>query len=496
MTLRRTLLGTAAAAAVVAPLTAYATSSAGPASPLALAQATADRLGTTLAADDSALASDNVSLVSTIPGSYVGLRVVGKRAFATGWDGLTSFDISDPAHPVPTGVLPLPHFENEDVDSDGRIALVSNDREKASTGGVLYVVDVSHPTALRLASVLDLSDLGSDQRGPGHIANCVGPHGCRWAWVTGGRKIWVVDLRKPESPRLVRGFETPVSTGSMDFGGRGEPHAGATHDVERDAQGRLWVTGSGGMAVYSAANPVRPRLLAYTGKTGLDPRNNQFILHNSVHPDAAAYRARPAGRAGGPVRRGEVLLMTEENYTDTNTDDAEPMPGGCREQGRFETWDVRSYSRGRTPTVLDKWTTEVSGTPYLTGNHAPVTVFCSSHWFSERKGWVADGWYEQGTRLLDVRDPAHIRQVGYWAPPNAVTWAAYWVTDHIVYAADVGRGLDVLRVAGGAGSDARTVTAPVRASWLGAAPNLTQRLVRESRRWSFFCAQPAVHALR
>jgi hypothetical protein len=288
MTIRRTLLGSVAVAAVVAPLTAYATSSPAPPSPLALAQATADRLGTTLAADDTPLASDNVSLVSTVPGTYVGLRVVGKRAFATGWDGLTSFDISDPAHPVPTGVLPLPHFENEDVDSDGRIALVSNDREKESKGGVLYVVDVSQPSALKLASVLDLSDLGSDQRGPGHIANCVGPRGCRWAWVTGGRKIWVVDLRDPTAPRLVRGFETPVSTGSTDFGGRGQPHAGATHDVERDAQGRLWVTGSGGMAVYSAGNPVRPHLLAYTGRAGLDPRNNQFILHNSVHPNATA----------------------------------------------------------------------------------------------------------------------------------------------------------------------------------------------------------------
>jgi hypothetical protein len=347
-----------------------------------------------------------------------------------------------------------------------------------------------------LAATFNLSDLGSDQRGPGHIANCVGPHGCKWAWITGGRKIWVVDLRDPAAPKLVRGFETPVSTGSADFGGKGKEHAGATHDVERDAQGRLWVTGSGGMAVYAAKNPAHPRLLAYTGRRGINPKNNQFILHNSIHPGAASYRPRAAGDTGGAARRGEVLLMTEENYTDTNTADSEPTPGGCREQGRFESWDVRDYSDGRTPTVIDRWTSEVGSTPYLSGNHAPVTVFCSSHWFTERKRWVADGWYEQGTRLLDVRDPAHIRQVGYWIPPNAVTWAAYWVTDHIVYTADVGRGLDVLHVGGGAGSSAPTVTAPVRASWLGAAPNFTRELMRESKRWSFFCAQPADHPLR
>jgi len=184
--------------------------------------------------------------------------------------------------------------------------------------------------------------------------------------------------------------------------------------------------------------------------------------------------------------------VTEENYTDTNTDDAEPVPGMCNEQGKFETWDVRNYSKGRTPAVIDKWTSEVSSAPFLTGNHAPATVFCSSHWFTERNGLVADGWYEQGTRFLDVRDPAHVRQVGYWAAPNAVTWGAYWVTDSIVYTADVGRGLDVLRITRPkAGSEAPTVVAPIRQSWLGVTPNRTSELMRESHRWHFACAKPA-----
>lgn len=476
----------AAATAVVVPLAAYAASWPPAATtPLALAQRTAARLGTTLAPADGPLSSDNVSLVTTVPGTFAGMRIVGKRAFATGWDGVTEFDISDPAHPTPAAFLPLPHFENEDVDSDGKIVLVSNDRESKSKGGFLYIIDARTPGVLTPLAVLDLNDLQTDLRGPGHIANCVGgATGCRWAWLTGGRKIWVVDLRDPANPKLVRGFDTPVSTGSTDFGGHGVRYAGATHDVERDAQGRLWVTGSGGMAVYDVSrSPAHPRMLAYTGKAGIDPKNNDFILHNSIHPDAAAYHPH-----AGLRRAGDVLLMTEENYTDT---DGKQTPGSCHAQGRFETWDVRNYSRGHTPSVIDKWTTEVASAPYLSQNHAPVTVFCSSHWFKERHGWVADGWYEQGTRILDVRDPAHIRQVGYWLPPNAVTWAAYWVTDTIVYTADIGRGLDVLRISGrGAGSDAPTVVAPIRASWLGAAPNRADALVRESRRWHWACAVP------
>src|SRR4051812_14324437 len=331
---RRPLLALAAAAAVAAPITAYATATpSAPTTPLALAEQTAHRLGTTLAPADTPLSSDNVSLVSTVPGTFAGMRIVGKKAFATGWDGVTEFDISNPAQPVPAAFLPLPHFENEDVDSDGKIVLVSNDRESKSKGGFLYVIDARTANVLQPLAVLDLNDMNSDLRGPGHIANCVGgTHGCSWAWLTGGRKIWVVDLRNPAAPKLVRGFDTPVSTGSTDFGGKGEKFAGATHDVERDAAGRLWVTGSGGMAVYDVSrDPAHPRMLAYTGKAGIDPKNNDFILHNSVHPDGSSYHPH-----GGARRDGDVLLMTEENYTDT---DGKETPGSCHAQGRFETWD-------------------------------------------------------------------------------------------------------------------------------------------------------------
>src|SRR3954451_9417283 len=172
---RRSVLAVAAVAAVAAPITAFATATpSAPTTPLALAAQTAQRLGTTLAPADSPLSSDNVSLVTTIPGTYAGMRIVGRKAFATGWDGITEFDISNPAQPTPAAFLPLPHFENEDVDSDGKIVLVSNDREKASKAGFLYVIDARTPNMLSPLAVLDLNDMNSDLRGPGHIANCVG----------------------------------------------------------------------------------------------------------------------------------------------------------------------------------------------------------------------------------------------------------------------------------------------------------------------------------
>ena len=56
-------------------------------------------------------------------------------------------------------------------------------------------------------------------------------------------------------------------------------------------------------------------------------------------------------------------------------------------------------------------------------------VNCSSHWFEVSEGLVAVGWYEQGTRFLDVHNPRDIRQVGFYLPANGSTWGAYWSPD-------------------------------------------------------------------
>lgn len=466
----RTALTAALAAAVTAPLVAHAAPA--PSSPLALARQTAAKLGTTLALGPEPLSSSNVDLVSTIPGTYIGMRKVGTHLVATGTDGLSTFDISDPAAPKPLAVLPLAHFENEDVSADRRVAVISNDREKGSNGGVLYVVDVRDMAKPALAATLSLSIAApSDtERGPGHIANCVaaGANPCDTLWLTGGHRVWVVDLTDMTKPKLVGGFDSPASMGSTGFGTPGKLRTGATHDVERDNTGTLWVTGSGGAFAYRlTSNPLKPLLLTGTGKEGVKPEVNDFILHNSQRATAS------------------TLLVTEEDYVDTK----QTPPGGCRGQGKFQTWDVTGADSGRPMRLQNQWKTEVSGTPFVSGNKAPVTANCSSHWFTERKGVAAVGWYEQGTRLLDVRNPKKIKQVGYWLPPNAVTWGAYWITDDLVYTADVGRGIDVLRVNPTKAS--APVVAPIRASWLGAAPRVD--LVKATSRWGWACGTMADH---
>src|SRR3954471_18704651 len=416
-------------------------------------------ISTAGAASDPPLASSsNVHVLDHIPGTAAGMNFKGHYAYVSGWGGVTVLDIAQPASPKLAGALPLPHFENEDVDLCGNTLIVVNDREAKDIGSVMYVIDISKPTSPSVAAILPLGLTGSG-RGSGHIANFV-KSDCTQAWIDGGDHVEVVDLTMPAAPRSLGKFESAASL-SAAFK--------VSHDTELDSTGTVWNVGGGGAAGYRlTADPLAPQLLGTTGEAGRNPSPyNDFILHNSQ-------------------RRGKTLLVTEEDYIDTD----EVPPGGCRGQGKFETWDVSRMSKGAV-TPLDTWETELNGmfTGGSVDSKAPVTVNCSSHWFDAKDGVAAVGWYEQGVRFLDYSTPGDIKQVGYYIPANGSTWAAYWSpTDpngEIAYTADAYRGVDVVKIDRG-GHAAATVTAPVSNKWFGS-PSADSKSFQASRRFGFVC---------
>jgi hypothetical protein len=403
-------------------------------------------------------ASSNVRIVDHIPGTAAGMNFKDHYAFVSGWSGITVLDIAQPASPKLVGELPLPHFENEDVDLCGNTLIVVNDRATSDLGSVMYVVSIANPTMPTVAAVLPLGLTGSG-RGSGHIANFV-KSDCTQAWIDGGDHVEVVDLTTPTAPRSLGKFESAASNSDAFR---------VTHDSELDSTGTVWSVGGGGAAGYRlTANPLAPQLLGTTGAFGINPSPyNDFILHNSQ-------------------RRGKTLLVTEEDYIDTD----EVPPGGCRGQGKFETWDLSRLGRGPI-TPLGTWETELNGmfTGGAVDSKAPVTVNCSSHWFDAKDGVAAVGWYEQGVRFLDYRTPTSIAQVGYYIPANGSTWAAYWSpTDpdgEIVYTADAYRGVDVLKIDKG-GLTGKKVRAPVRNEWFGS-PTADSASFQSHPTFGFMC---------
>jgi hypothetical protein len=398
-----------------------------------------------LPAEPPLAASSNVQVIGHVPGSAAGMTFKDHYAFVSGWGGLTVLDIAKAASPQLAGFLALPHFENEDVDLCGNTLIVVNDRVASDLGAVMYVIDIANATAPSISAVLPLGLTGSG-RGAGHIANFVKTD-CSQAWVDGGDHVEVVDLSDPTAPRSLGKFESAASNSDAFR---------VTHDTELDSTGTAWSVGGGGAAGYKlTSNPLAPQLLGTTGAAGANPSPyNDFILHNSQ-------------------RRGKTLLVTEEDYIDTD----EVPPGGCRGQGKFETWDLSGLKSGAI-TPLGTWETELNGmfTSGAVDSKAPVTVNCSSHWFDAKDGVAAIGWYEQGVRFLDYRTPTQIAQVGYYIPANGSTWAAYWSpTDpngEIVYTADAYRGVDVLRIDNG-GRTGKKVKAPVKSSWFGSSASPT-----------------------
>jgi hypothetical protein len=133
-----------------------------------------------------------------------------------------------------------------------------------------------------------------------------------------------------------------------------------------------------------------------------------------------------------------IVYITEEDYT---------RPG-CRGAGEFQTWRVATNKKGipvGQVTLLDQWATELS-----VGGAASPAAVCSAHYFDVRKNLVAQGWYEQGVRFLDVSKARDVRQIGYFVPPTSLVLAAYFAptdpTGEVVYALDATHGIDVLRI--------------------------------------------------
>ena len=158
--------------------------------------------------------SANVTELGTLPEAVgaIGARFSpgGNTMYVTSATGLGIYDVSAPEAPQRLSRLALAHFENEDVDVGhigGRdYVIITND--PSFTGvGVIYVIDVTDPSAPSLASatpveVPGLDGVATETPGSnnGHIANCIA--GCRYLWTTGSSDgLTVFDLADPAKPQ-------------------------------------------------------------------------------------------------------------------------------------------------------------------------------------------------------------------------------------------------------------------------------------------------------
>ncbi|MFA9445208.1 hypothetical protein [Egicoccus sp. AB-alg6-2] len=454
---------------------------------------------------DTVLPSPNVNLVGALPDPSIISVAFASDApvmYASTLTGVRTYDISDPTLPRLLGAVPIAVFQNENVKlgerADGtKFVLVgfdtvgvtpTADPTNVGTYDEIAIVDVTDPTAPYVRSRVEV---GSDT----HTVGCANT-ACTHAYSSGrGAAFDVVDLTDLDAPVLLPQVTDQPMEANEAFS------TGIGHDWDVDADEVAWWVGTGGIVGYDVSDPTAPVVLNSSDVHGRDPEWNNFISHNSLRPSADKFtgprlrpgKSDPRGNAkghrvtdsGAPhVDRGNVLLVTEEDYIDTT----------CASEGSFQTWHVPDLDPtinpdgvqdGGTITPLDQWNTELLDT----GVKTPAGAFCSAHYFDyHQDGYVAQGWYQQGLRILDVNDASEIRQVGFWVTAVQETWGAKWVPEYdadgrqtgrktnLLYTQDPTRGAEILEVdLPEDRGTAATVTAPVLSSWLQVDTDLAER---------------------
>ncbi len=409
--------------------------------------------------------SQNVTFVANVPemAAAISVNFIDSTMFVSTATGIYAYSMSDPKEPSLIGALPQYIWENEDVSVDPTRGLLFISRDPrgftspATPGaafpyGMIQVIDVSLPHAMVQISQIVI--------GAGHTTTCVNE--CLWVWAGGpfankqtqpadwvSRPIIGVDMRNPSSPKeCAKPIDLGRNDGVTDY----------AHDVQVDPRGIAWVSGAGGVRGYWTEgrhrNPV-------SGKVETADGCNPIPFAGGGTPEAAtpsrfmhnAWR-NPGASVDG--RKGDVLYATEEN-----------LSSSCETSGRFATYDLRGTYNGegfrntaktkQRMTALDTWTPE---------EKEGATACDSAHYFADRgDSLLAYAFYGQGTRFLDVRNPRDIRQVGYFRPDDANTFAAYWYKGYVVIA-DFTRGIDIVTFASktkkGGRSVLPTVVAPPR----------------------------------
>jgi hypothetical protein len=336
-------------------------------------------------------ASDGVEYVGHVPlnNDTAGARLLDGYLYLTTSTALHIYDVSEPEAPRRVGVHPLPqqpYFAEEDVDTNGKILLISS-------LGTLFVFDVEDKENPQILAQL----AGTDE----HTFSCV--LYCTYAYGSEGA---IVDLRKPDSPRVVGDWT------------EGKP-ATNSHDVTEVARGMVVTSSQPLMLLDARRNPRKPKLLAMGGN------DDGRFMHGNLWPRKMKDRfLLVGGESGGP---------------------------SCdNPSAAFMTWDASKWKRTRTFTMIDEYRVE-RGLP--TDGDQVADLYCA-HWFSTHPaykdgGLVAMAWYEHGTRFLQIDKTGKISEAGWFIPYAGSTSAAYWVTDEIVYAVDYNRGLDILRFTSG-----------------------------------------------
>jgi hypothetical protein len=345
------------------------------------------------------ISSDNVEHVAFIPfeaGTATGARIVGKYLYVTSWKTFSIYDVSDPASPQLESITPFEFkFENEDVATNGKVLIFSEELPNAA----LHVWDVRDKANPAKLATLE----GAGQ----HTMSCL--FKCKWLYGSDGA---IIDLRKPAKPKLM----------SSTWGDKAA--TGNGHDVVEIRRGIVLTATDPIQLLDARKDPAHPKMIAVAKPM------NEFV-HSVQWPNLGRDKFMLAG--------GETWVPGQDATCSGST-------------AGISTWNGANWKKTHSFQMIDIFRPKAGS---YTDGRPPVNApfGCSSHWFQHHPkfkngGVIAAGFYNHGTRFLNVSKKGKISELGWFLPTGGGTSAAYWRTKRIVYAIDYQRGFDVLKYNG------------------------------------------------
>ena len=378
--------------------------------------------------------SSNVTLVNKLPEAVgaIGARFSpdGKLMYVTTAKGLHIYDVRAAAAPQRVGVLPLPHFENEDVDVGRNTVVISNDPSFSGVGAI-YLIDVADPS--QAAAAQDAGHQRARRR----------------------RRDRRRQHRERPHRQLHQGLQLPLH----DRHGRGP--GDLRHPRPRQPALREDVQDAGPQGRYGARVHARRGRRQVRDRVGERPRRDVRLQHERSREPAARlphgrergqHRRRAARRrrqrpAGLPAPQREAGLVRA----------AGDHGGGLREadvRGPGLGPDVEDHERAQLRRLAQARCSRTCGRPSSTSwrrsraaRRPPATARRTGS--TRTAGCSPRAGTTRACASSTCRRRSSIRQVGFYASAGTF-WAAYFApsdpTGQTVYGLDTAGGIDVLHI--------------------------------------------------
>ena len=291
--------------------------------------------------------------------------------------------------PKQVGFIRCPGSQNDTaVVRPGLLALGYHQGGCVERKSGVRLIDVSNPRSPRILGAVDMAG-GTHTLTvyPGQPIIYSSPGGA-------GAPETIIDVSDPRNPKIAATFD-PAPAGCHDV---------SFHFTKNEKLG--FCAGDNQTQIWDVTKPLKPEILGSI-TTPL----------NSFHHSAVAS---PDGKY---LAVGDEAILTD-------------CVGGPT--GMIFIYDITDRS---APREVSRISPPARGGP-------PLGTYCTAHNFNfiggTRKLVVA--WYEHGTNVIDLSDPANPREIAFFLEEDSNTWSSYWYRGRI-YANDLGRGLDVLKLA-------------------------------------------------